>query len=164
MASERTAERIASWIQRKVATMLLRDLQDPRAAFITVTRVKISRDLETATVYYSVLGDDAERSKAAHLLERARPFIRREVAKGLHTRTAPDVGFEYDEAIAGTLHMTELLDRLARERASREASAGPDFPTPSEAPGGPSSDSPPRSEAGPSRHSAPNEPEGSAPR
>ena len=101
MASERTVERIASWIQRKVATMLLRDLQDPRASFITVTRVKVSRDLESATVYYSVLGDAADRSKAEHLLERARSFIRREVAHGLRTKTAPELSFEYTQRYDG---------------------------------------------------------------
>jgi ribosome-binding factor A len=120
MASQRTVERISSWVQRKVATMLLRDLKDPRAGFLTVTRVKLSKDLETAIIYYSVLGSDAERTKAAHMLEHATPFVQREVAKGLHTRTAPRLRFEFDEGVEGTAKMTELLDRLAEERARRE--------------------------------------------
>ena len=99
---------------------ILRDLKDPRVGFLTVTRVKVTKDLETATVYYSVLGSDAERSKAAHMLARATPYIQREVASGLKTRTAPKLRFEYDEAIEGTLKMGELLDKLTAEREERD--------------------------------------------
>jgi ribosome-binding factor A len=122
MASERTIERIASWIQRKVATMLVRDLKDPRAGFLlTVTRVKVSKDLETCTVYFSVLGDDKQKRRAIAMLDHATPWIQREVAKGLEIRTAPRLHFEFDEAIEGSSRMTQLLDTIAKEREAREA-------------------------------------------
>jgi ribosome-binding factor A len=122
MASERTIERIASWIQRKVATMLVRDLKDPRAGYLlTVTRVNVTKDLETCAVFYSVLGDDKQKRRAAMMLERATPWVQREVAKGLRTRIAPRLHFEFDESIEGTSHMSQLLDRLSKERESREA-------------------------------------------
>jgi len=131
MASERSVERIASWIQRKVATMLLRDLKDPRVGLITVTRVKVSKDLETAILYYSVMSSDlqheeAERNKAHHMLQRATPFVQREVGRGLHTRIVPQIQFEYDDAVEGAINMNALLDRLSRERREREGDGEPD--------------------------------------
>jgi len=121
MASERTTERIASWIQRKVATILVRDLKDPRAGYLlTVTQVNVTKDLETCAVFYSVLGDDKQKRRAAMMLERATPWVQREVAKGLRTRIAPRLHFEYDESIEGISKMTQLLDRLTKERESRE--------------------------------------------
>lgn len=126
MASERTVEKIASWIQRKVATMLVRDLKDPRGGFLlTVTRVNVTKDLETCAVFYSVLGGEKERRRAAAMLEHATPWIQREVASGLRLRSAPRLHFEYDEAVEGAQRMTSLLDRLAEERARREAEGGP---------------------------------------
>ncbi len=114
--------------------MLIRDLKDPRAGFLTVTRVKVSKDLETCTVYYSVLGDEKAKRRAASLLDHAAPFVQRETAKGLRLRTAPRLHFEFDESIEGTLQMTSLLDRLGRERAereTREGGAAPEEPEPS---------------------------------
>src|SRR5215510_11419220 len=127
MASQRSIDRIASWIQKKVATMLIRD---PRVGFLTVTRVRVTKDLETATVYYSVLGGEKERTKAAHMLDHARSFIQREVAKGIHTRVAPLLTFEFDESVEGTAKMTRLLDELAAERAARESLEHPEAENP----------------------------------
>jgi ribosome-binding factor A len=111
--------------------MLVRDLKDPRGGFLlTVTRVTVSKDLETCAVFYSVLGEDKEKRRAAMMLERAAPWIQREVAKGLRTRVAPRLHFEFDESIEGTAKMTQLLDQLARERASREGAEPPDAKNP----------------------------------
>lgn len=128
MASQRSIDRVTSWIHRKVATMLLRDLKDPRVGFLTITRVKVTKDLETATLYYSVLGDEAERSKARHMLDHARSFIQREVAKGLDTRVAPQLRFEFDESIEGAAEMSRKLDELSADRAARDERAAREKP------------------------------------
>lgn len=117
--------------------MLLRDLKDPRVGLITVTRVKVSKDLETAILYYSVMSSDlqheeAERNKAHHLLQRATPFVQREVGRGLHTRIVPRIQFEYDDAVEGAINMNALLDRLARQRREREGAAESDEPSDSD--------------------------------
>jgi ribosome-binding factor A len=137
MASQRSVDRVAAWIQRKVATMLIRDLKDPRAGFLTVTRLDLTRDLETCTIYYSVLGDDKERRNAARMLERATPFIQREVGSGLHTRVAPKLHFKFDETIEKSMRIEELLAKIARERAERgegESAAAPPEESGSQAP------------------------------
>ncbi|MFN0208103.1 MAG: 30S ribosome-binding factor RbfA [Planctomycetota bacterium] len=121
MASQRSADRIASWIQKKVATMMIRDLKDPRSGFLTVTRVVVSKDIENCTIYYSVLGDDKERRNAARMLERATPFVQREVASGLKTRVAPKVLFKFDETIDKSLELDQIFSRIAKERKDRES-------------------------------------------
>lgn len=103
-------ERLQQAIKFKVAMLLQRDINDPRmCGLITVTKVKLSRDLKHCTVYYSVLGDGAAESKARHLLEDARPFIQGEVAGSLRTRTSPALEFRFDESIAGSARISELL-------------------------------------------------------
>lgn len=102
-----------------MATILIRDMRDPRMGFLTITRVKVSKDLETATIYYSVLGDDKEKRQAARVLDHATAFIQREVGGGLATRTAPRIHFEYDESVEGTVKITNLLSKIATERKAR---------------------------------------------
>ncbi|MBI3820225.1 MAG: 30S ribosome-binding factor RbfA [Planctomycetes bacterium] len=124
MTSERSVQRIASWVHRKVATLLLRDIRDPRMGFLTITRVKVSRDLETATIYYSVLGNDKEKRQAARLLDHAAAYIQREIGSGLHTRVTPKIHFEFDESVEGGVRMSKLLNKISDDRSKRDSAGG----------------------------------------
>jgi len=118
MANPRTMARIAARIQERAAYCLHFELKDPRATFVTVTRVELTNDLSLAKVYYSVMGDDADRSKAAHMLEHARGFVQRQVARVLHMRRMPTLRFEYDDSIETAAHIDQVI-REARERDRR---------------------------------------------
>jgi ribosome-binding factor A len=118
MANPRTMARIAARIQERAAYCLHFELKDPRATFVTVTRVELTNDLSLAKVYYSVMGDDADRSKAAHMLEHARGFVQRQVARVLHMRRMPALRFEYDDSIETAAHIDQVI-REARERDRR---------------------------------------------
>jgi ribosome-binding factor A len=118
MANPRTIARIAARVQERAAHCLQFELRDPRASFITITRVEVSSDLSVARVYYSVLGDAGDRSKAEHLLDHARGFVQRQVARVLHMRRAPQLRFQYDDSLETAAHIDALI-REARERDRR---------------------------------------------
>ena len=107
MANERTIARLQARIKERVAHSIEFELNDPRASFITVTQVELARDLATVKVFYSVLGSEAERSKAAHMLESATGFVQRQLGRVLRTRRTPRILWRYDESI-------ELMDRMDR--------------------------------------------------
>jgi ribosome-binding factor A len=133
MAS-RTNLRLAEIIRQRAAHVILFELKDPRMGFVTITRAKLSADLATATIYWSVLGGDAEKSKTTHALEHARVFVQRRVAEGLRTRVAPEVVFAYDESVEGAIRMGSILKQLRHDRGDDAAgeSAPADAATPSE--------------------------------
>ena len=109
-------ERLQQVIKFKVSSLIQRDLQDPRIGIITVTYVKLARDLSTCTIGYSVLGTDSDCSKSEHAIEDARGWLQREVAGALRTRKAPQLTFKYDESIAGSARIAALLrDELGEE-------------------------------------------------
>lgn len=116
--------RLAERIRQRVANCVLFELQDPRISFITITRVRLAKDLSVCTVFYSVFGTAAERSKTEHALRDARGFVQRVVAKVLHTRTTPHLDFEYDHSIEGGLRMGQLLDQLKEERGESDEDTG----------------------------------------
>ncbi|MCP4094583.1 MAG: 30S ribosome-binding factor RbfA [Planctomycetes bacterium] len=108
MASERRQQQVARRIQQKVSELLLHDIRDPRASFVTVTNVTISRDLVKAKVYWSVL-EERHKSKVSHMFEHAKGFIRREVAREINIRSAPLLEFFYDEGLVAADRIEQVL-------------------------------------------------------
>ena len=91
--------------------MLLSEIKDPRVSGVTVTDVRVTRDLSYATVY---VGVDASGGRAAALegLERAAGFIRREMGRRLHLRKIPEFRFEADETLSHASRIEELLRQV----------------------------------------------------
>ena len=120
--------KLAEMIRQRAAHVILYELKDPRMGFVTITRVKLTRDLSMATIYWSVIGGNSERSKTSHALDHAKLFVQRRVAEGLRTRIAPQVSFEYDESVEGTIRMGGLLKQLRQDRgdAAPSDAASPD--------------------------------------
>ncbi|MCU0724455.1 MAG: 30S ribosome-binding factor RbfA [Planctomycetes bacterium] len=109
-------EKLSSLVHRRASEVILYELKDPRLGFVTVTRVKLSKDLRHATVYWSVVGPDSDRTKTAHALDHARGFVQSEVAAALQTRVTPALDFEYDESVEGSVRVSRILDELRRRR------------------------------------------------
>lgn len=118
MANPRTIARLEARIHERAAHCLQFEIRDPRASFVTLTRVELSNDLSLAKVYYSVLGDDADRSKVEHMLEHATGYIQRQVVSVLRMRRAPALRFLYDDSIETAAAIDQLI-REARERDRR---------------------------------------------
>ncbi|MHC4340015.1 MAG: 30S ribosome-binding factor RbfA [Planctomycetota bacterium] len=120
MADPRRVRRLEQAILQTVAPLISHGLADPRLSMITVTRIRLSPDLTVARVNWSCLGDDADRSKAEHALERARGLLQAAVAKNLRTRTTPRLTFHFDTSLEKAQRVSGILDQLARERGDNE--------------------------------------------
>lgn len=110
----RTAERI----RELVAANLKTQVKDPRLGMITVTDARITGDLRDATVYYTVLGDAAERSATAAALDSAKGMLRSQVGRRLGLRHSPSLTFVADHVEENAQHIDELL---ARARTADES-------------------------------------------
>ena len=98
MASPRQ-RRVGDQIQKEISTLLLREVKDPRIGFVTLTAVDVSGDLRIAKVYYTVLGEESKREDTKKALEKASPFIRRELGRRLRLRFTPELQFHYDASL-----------------------------------------------------------------
>jgi ribosome-binding factor A len=115
--------RLAERIRERVAQVVLFELQDPRIAFTTITRVRLAKDNSTCEVYYSVLGSDGDRSKTRHALNDARGHVQREVGRILRTRTVPRLSFTEDPSIEGQFRLEGLLKGIESEREANPGDA-----------------------------------------
>ena len=111
-------ERVGDQIRAEIAELLTREVQDPGIGFITITRVKVTPDLQQARVFYTTIGDDKARKETQRALGRAQPFLRRQIGRRLRLKNVPSLEFFYDESI-------ETQDRIERImldiQAEREA-------------------------------------------
>lgn len=114
MASERQA-RLADRIRVLIAERLEKGLRDPRLGFVTITDVRVTGDLQHASVFYTVYGTDEERASTAQALKAATGMLRSEVGKGLGVRLTPSLEFIPDGIPENAGHIEGLL-REARER------------------------------------------------
>ncbi len=117
--NERRQRRIEALLKERVAEIIDRDLSDPRRDLITVTRVKVDRDLQVCLVFWSVLGGPAAQKRNAEVLQRAARFIQQGVAPILHTRTMPRMKFVHDEGLEAQLRLDGLMNELKVERDAR---------------------------------------------
>lgn len=106
--------KLADQIKMITAEMLERRVKDPRLGFITVTDVRLTGDTREATVFYTVLGDDAELASTAAALTSATGIIRAQVGKQLGLRFTPTLAFVPDAIPESARQMEEALTR-ARE-------------------------------------------------
>ena len=114
MASERQA-RLADRIRVILAERLDKGLRDPRLGFVTLTDVRVTGDLQHASVFYTVLGSQEEREGTAEALKSATGMLRSELGKHLNVRLIPSLEFIADAIPENAGHIADLL-REARER------------------------------------------------
>ncbi|NLM40818.1 MAG: 30S ribosome-binding factor RbfA [Firmicutes bacterium] len=109
--SERLA-RLAQEIKREVSSILATEVKDPRLGMISITDVEVSRDLALAKIYFSLLGDEEERMRTLEGLNRAKGFIRSELAKRIRVRHVPEIAFVFDPSLEQGARMDALLKSL----------------------------------------------------
>jgi ribosome-binding factor A len=116
-------DRVADQIRGELAMLLAREVHDPGIGFITLTRVQVSPDLQLARVHYTVLGDQKAQAGSARALERAAPFLRRQIGARLRLKRAPELRFLFDDSVAGQDRIEQILNELHAAEADRPADA-----------------------------------------
>ena len=123
MADHPRARKLADRIKQIVAEMLDTRIKDPRLGFITVTDTRVTGDLQHATVFYTVFGDDEARAGTAAALESAKGVLRSEVGKQTGVRLTPTLEFILDAVPDTAAHLESALHEAARRDAEVQALA-----------------------------------------
>ncbi|MBE3582958.1 MAG: 30S ribosome-binding factor RbfA [Limnochordaceae bacterium] len=111
-------ERLREEIKREISD-ILRRFKDPRIGFVTVTDVELSRDLEHAKVFVSVLGTEEEKEETMKTLTAATGYVRSELGQRIRIRRLPELVFVYDHAVERGVRITQILHQLhAQETAA----------------------------------------------
>jgi ribosome-binding factor A len=117
------ARKVADRIQVIVAEMLERRIKDARLGFVTVTDVRVTGDTQHATIFYTVLGDEEQRTASTAALASAKGLIRSEVGKQLGMRHTPSLEFVLDALPESAAHIEDLLAQARESDAAVAAAA-----------------------------------------
>ncbi len=102
--------RVAEQIQRDLAQLVQTEVKDPRVGMVTISEVRVSKDLAHAKVYMTVLGSDAEgAAESVEILNRAAPFLRHALGRRLVLRVVPQLHFVYDETLDTGARLAALI-------------------------------------------------------
>jgi ribosome-binding factor A len=106
------SDRVGGQIQKLLSTVLQKEIKDPRLDLAVITGVKLTRDLKSARIYYTVNGDDRAKEQACEAFKNARGFVKRTLAARLGLRYMPDLIFFYDDSFDYGSHIDEVLKSL----------------------------------------------------
>ena len=108
-------EKVANAIKEETGSIIQNELRDPRLGFITVMRVELTKDLQLARIYCSVMGGEDKKDKAMEGLESARGFIRRLLSERLKLRLSPELVFKLDKSVDCSIEISETIERIKNE-------------------------------------------------
>lgn len=111
-------EKVQQAIQHEISNMLLLDVKDPRIRFVTVTGVEMTDDMSQAKIFVSLYGSEEEQAEAWKALNKARGFLRTEIAKRIRLRFAPELLLEKDASLAYGAHIEDILRQIRKEDAA----------------------------------------------
>jgi ribosome-binding factor A len=111
------ARKVADRIKVVVAETLELRVKDPRLGFITITDVRITGDLQQASVFYTVLGDETQKTETAAALESAKGVLRSEVGRQTGVRHTPTLTFFADAVPENAAYLEDLLAKVAASDA-----------------------------------------------
>ena len=113
----RRSQRVADLVRAELSLLILTEAHDPDLRPVTVTDVEMPPDLKSARVYFSCLGGEEEREKAAAALHRAAGYLRGEVGRRCRLRHAPELHFVSDRSLERGARIEELLSQVLPPKA-----------------------------------------------
>ena len=110
--------RINEEVKREISNLIRNDIKDVRlTAMISVTAVKVTKDLRYAKVYVSIFAkSEEEKNTNLEVLKSAAGFVRREIAQRINLRHSPQILFELDDSINYGMHMDELIQKISSKK------------------------------------------------
>jgi len=120
MLAGKRAVRVGDLLLREIADLLMKKVKDPRVKGITLSGVRMSKDLKLARVYYTLRGDEKDILDAQSGLDSAKGFIKREIALRTELKYVPDVVFKHDPSLEKGEHLEKLFRKIKAEESSED--------------------------------------------
>ena len=99
--------KVQDLLHKEIALLLIKDIQNPIIKSVTISEVKVSKDLRYSEIYFTSLSKDNE--KISIELNKASGFIRKQLSKSLHLKRLPSIRFTYDDTAERSERIENIL-------------------------------------------------------
>ena len=110
------SDRVGDLLRAELSLLLARHVRDPGVRGLTVTHVRVSRDLSHARVFYTGPREANARRASERALRRVRTWLRRELARRIQVRHTPELVFTFDDTPEREARMARLFDEIVADR------------------------------------------------
>ena len=121
MVSEMRLQRIAERMREELSEMLIYEVADPRLSGLSITDIRIDRELAFADVHVSALEGQARSEDALAGLKHAAGYLRRELARRIELRTFPRLRFHWDPTFEKAEHIERIIASLHQESGEEQS-------------------------------------------
>ena len=111
---ERRQERVAKLLREELGKLLLQKVKDPTVAGVTITAVHVSPDFSIAQIFFAA-SDDESAKRIGGGLDRASPFLRRQLKSNLRLKRTPELRFKRDLNLEHGSHIDAILREISTE-------------------------------------------------
>jgi ribosome-binding factor A len=106
------ADRVGGQVQKELSDLLQKEIRDPRLDSVTIMRVRITDDLRSARIYFSVPEGDERKLNALAGFKSASGYLRRKLSRRLELRHIPELEFLYDESFDEAIRVDKVLKAI----------------------------------------------------
>jgi len=108
----RRSRKVADQVKNELGWILQQKYSNHQYGMVTITKVKVSRDLKYATIYFSALGENVDPKEAEKALKKAVPFLRKELSQRVSLKFIPELRFFYDDSLVYSEHIAGLFKKI----------------------------------------------------
>jgi ribosome-binding factor A len=106
-------ERLREELHKEIGSAIAGEMRDPRVpSIVTVTDVKLAADCRDATIFVSVMGNDAEKKSAVDALNKGASFLQHVVARRIVVKFIPRLHFKIDNSIEQSNRLNDLFNAI----------------------------------------------------
>lgn len=106
------SEKVSEEIKHQINGVLTKDLADIHAGLVTVTKVIMSRDLKTAKIYISFLGNKEPAQKIIDRINLRKKQIRMHLSSKIYLKSVPELFFYHDDTMEYASKIDELIKKI----------------------------------------------------
>lgn len=120
MVSQGRANRIAQRVRQELSELLLFQVTDPRLSGVSITYVKIDKELAFASIFVSCLEGTEREEEILEGLEHAAGFLRYQLSQRIQLRSFPQLRFNWDPAPEHAERIDELIQTWKDENKQED--------------------------------------------
>tara|TARA_Y100000748_G_C15483728_1_gene483932 strand:+ start:832 stop:1167 length:336 start_codon:yes stop_codon:yes gene_type:complete len=104
--------KVQDLLHKEIAMLIHTSIQNPEIKSVTISGVRVSKDLKYSEIYFTTLEKNHEKIESE--LNKASGFMRNQLSKKIHLKRLPVLRFTYDSTMENSQKIEELIKDFSK--------------------------------------------------